>query len=308
MKKINSDIIICGVVKDCCHKISTNINLAINTGELFNNYEIIIYENNSLDKTKQILQQFRLNKHINIISEDIDYETIKKNSKIWSYKEITGSDHPCRIEQISNARNKVIDEMNKSKYDNYSFVIWIDFDSNGWSLEGIVDSFNKKDTWDVVYSNGIERNNIYYDMYALRGFESYFGPEIIGEHFWMNMKQMQLNSNELIPVYSAFGGIGIFKKSIFKKYNYSCIINEAVKNFYRDILNKEKIDDEISDIIKTNDKKFPYGFNDEINNNIFWKSNSGYDNVVVCEHVCLNLELYIDGYRIYINPNMVYFR
>ena len=308
MKKINTNIIICGVVKNCYDKISNNINLSIKTGQLFNNYEIIIYENNSIDKTKQILQEFKQNKNINIISEDIDYETIKKNSKIWSYKELTGSDHPCRIEQISNSRNKVIEELNKQKYDNFNYVIWIDLDSNGWSLEGIIDSFNKKDIWDVVYANGIERNTNYYDMYALRGLNSYFGPEIVGEYFWLNIKQIKLKSNKLIPVCSAFGGIGIFKKNIFKKYNYSCLINDNVKTFYRNILNKHKYDNKIIEIIKNCDSKSPYGFIDKINNNIFWKSNSGYNNVVVCEHVCLNLELFNNGYRIFINPNMVYFR
>ena len=160
----------------------------------------------------------------------------------------------------------------------------------------------------MVYANGIERNKTYYDMYALRGLNSNFGPEIVGDYFWMNIKQIQLNSNELIPVCSAFGGIGIFKKNIFKKYNYSCLINDAVKIFYRNILNNVKHDSKIIEIIKNSDSKFPYGFIDEKNNNIFWKSNSGYNNVVICEHVCLNLELYNSGYRIFINPNMVYFR
>lgn len=312
MKKINNNVLICGVVKNCVGKISLNINLAIKTGELFNNYKILIYENNSNDGTKEVLQQYLYNKNkyrnINIISEDIDYETIKQNSKIWSYKSITGSDHPCRIEQICNARNKVIDEIKKSEYQYYEYVIWIDFDSSGWTLEGIVDSFNKKNQWDVVYANGLEKNKTYYDVYALRGLNTYLGPEIIGDHFWNNLKYIQLRSNQLIPVYSAFGGIGIFKKYIFNKYRYDCIINENVKNYYRNFLNENKQDNNINEIIQKPDNKFPYGVIDEKNSNIFWKSNSGYDNIVVCEHVCLNLELYSNGYKIFINPNMTYLR
>jgi hypothetical protein len=312
MKKINSKVLICSVVKNCVGKISPNIKLAIQTGKLFDSYKIIIYENNSNDGTKEVLSQYSYNKNkyknIYIISETIDYETIKKNSKIWSYKEVTGSDHPCRIEQICNARNKLIDEINKAEYNYYDYVIWIDFDSNGWSLEGIVDSFNKKNYWDIVYANGIEKNKTYYDVYALRGLNTYLGPEIIGEKFWNNIKYVVLNGKQLIPVYSAFGGIGIFKKKIFKKYRYNFIINENVKNFYRKYLNETKLDNNTNEIIKSADNNFPYGTIDEINSNIFWKSNSGYNNIVVCEHVCLNLELYNNGYKIFINPNMIYLR
>ena len=47
----------------------------------------------------------------------------KQNSRIWTATFRTGSDHPCRIEQISNARNKVVEEFNKPEYDSYDYVI-----------------------------------------------------------------------------------------------------------------------------------------------------------------------------------------
>ena len=62
MKKINSKVIICGVVKNCVGKISPNIKLAIQTGELFDSYKILIYENNSNDGTKEVLYQYSYNK------------------------------------------------------------------------------------------------------------------------------------------------------------------------------------------------------------------------------------------------------
>jgi hypothetical protein len=307
MFKINKNIIICGIVKNCADKINFNINLAIKTGELFNTYKIIVYENNSTDSTKKVLNQYVSNNKITIITEDIEDKIIKQTSKIWSYKEITGSDHPCRIEQIANARNKVIQEYNKLEYDAFDYIIWIDFDSNGWSLDGIINSFNKTEIWDVIYANGLDSNKYYYDLYALRGINTYLGPEIIGEYFWKTLKNnIKLNEETLIPVYSAFGGIGIFKKEIFKKYNYDCIVNNAVKVFYRNFIKNNILDKTYINIIKNKDSKFPYGYLDEENNNIFYKSNSGYDNTVVCEHVCLNFELYNNGYKIFINPKMIY--
>lgn len=286
--------------------LSHNINLSLNTGSKFENFKIIIYENNSNDRTKSILNNYINNSHIKIISEDIEYDKIKKESKIWSYTEITGSDHPCRIEQICNARNKIINEINNEEYDEFDYIIWIDLDSNGWSIDGIIDSFNRKDTWDAVFANGLNNNNMYYDLYALRTSFFSFGPEIIGEFFWTNLKSFSLsNYTELIPVYSAFGGIGIYKKNIFKNNKYDCLVNEDVKIFYRNLLNLNSYNTNILNIINNQDYKFTYGYKDE-KTNIFWKSNSGYDKPVICEHISLNLKLFNEGYKLFINPLMVY--
>jgi len=303
----NLNIIICGVVKNCRLKLDNNIRLAIETGKLFNTYKIVIYENNSTDGTKEVLQNYKSNPYFKIISEDIDYDKIKSDSKIWTYTEITGSDAPCRIEQICNSRNKVIEEINSAEYERFNYVIWIDLDSNGWLPQGIINSFYQSDKWDIVYANGIDNNKNYYDLYAYRGQNQLFGPEIIGEVFWTNMRQLQFNNNMLLPVYSAFGGIGIFKKNIFKTYKYDCIVNDAVKYYYYNLLSNISLPDNIINCIKNIDYKFPSGYMDK-NNSIFWKSNSGYKQPVVCEHVCLNLSLINNGYKIYINPKMIYFR
>ena len=305
-----TNAIICGIVKNCADTIEANINLAIKTGEQFNTYKLIIYENNSTDGTKSLLKRHASNPNIKVISEDINPDIIKQTSQIWSYKEVTGSDHPCRIEQIANARNRVIDEIMNPEYDNFSHVVWIDLDSNGWSIDGIGDSFERTSRWDVIYANGINPNRTYYDMYALRMLTTQdlcFGPEIVGEHFWNNLKTNMnlIGDTELIPVCSAFGGIGIFKKEIFQKYRYDCIANNAVKTFYKNIVSKSKLNDKYKSLIQSPDIKFPNGY---VEDNIFWKSNSGYDKPVVCEHVCLNLDLYNNGYKIFINPKMIYFR
>jgi len=302
---INESVIVCGVVKDCGIKIEKNISLALDVINIFEKGKIIIYENNSKDNTKEILEKFKDNNKILIISEDIDSEIIKKNSKIWAYTEITGSDHPCRIEMICNARNKVITEINKKEYDDYTYVIWIDMDSNGYDLKGIINSFENKNYWDIIYANGIYCGS-YYDLYALRTDNIPYGPEIIGEYFWNNMQQMTISDKStLIPVYSAFGGMGIYKKEIFKKHRFDCIVNEDLELFYDKYLKEHSLDKNIEMIIKNHDNDFPIGYK-SLKSIIFWKANSGYNYPVVCEHVCLNLALINDGYRIYINPLMIY--
>ena len=218
MNKINETVLICGVVKNCEKRLNLNINHAIRTGEVFQDYRVIIYENNSTDDTK-----------------------------------ITGSDHPCRIELISNARNKVIDEINNSEFNNFSYVIWIDMDSDGWDINGIINSFLSKQHWDVVYTNNPQK---YYDLYALRDERLCFGPEIIGELFWSQLPNFKINpNNNLIPVYSAFGGLGIYKKEIFKDHRFYFKVNNYVKEMYLSLLKNSTIDERLIQIIKNEDTK-----------------------------------------------------
>lgn len=304
--KINRTVLICGVVKNCDYQIDKNIQLALKTSKLFNKCKIIIYENNSTDNTKQKLHNYAINPEFNdkikIISEDLDLNN-RSQCTIWAYTEITGSDHPCRVEFIGKARNKVVDEINKPEYNEYEYVIWIDLDSNGWEINGIIDSFIRNEEWDVLFGNNTD---LYYDYYALRYKEQLFGPEIIGEHFWDKMTHVHFEQNEkLIPVYSAFNGIAIYKKELFKNFKYDFLVNDEVKQFYRKWF--ENIDSKTKQVIENKCYKFPNGYKDE-ETNIFWKSNSGYDMPVICEHVPLNLTIYNNGHKLFINPRMIYHR
>ena len=316
-------VIICGVVKNVEKYIENNIKYCIDTGNLFQDYKIIIYENNSTDNTKQILSKYLDNDKIKISMEDIPYETIKSNSKIWTATFRTGSDHPCRIEQISNARNKVVDEYNKPEYDNYDYIIWIDLDSKGWDLNGIKNSFDCKNDWDAVFSG---KN--FYDHYAFRlnpnikhrdpiynEIENYselfcIGPESLGQTYWGLRTHFNVNFNKinkLIPVYSAFNGIGIYKKELFKENRYDCMINEDVKALTREFMNHSEFY-RYQARMYAKCQKFRSGGHRDDKSNIYWKSNSGYNRPVVCEHVCLNSALIRKNYRLMINPKMSYTR
>lgn len=319
---IKENVIICACIKNIDKFLNTSLDLCIKTGELFENYKIIIYENNSTDKTKEILNKYNQHPNMKIISEYIPYDIIKKNSKCWAYTRITGSNHPCRMEQISNGKNKIIDEfLNENKYDNYNYVIFIDIDTNYWDLNGIVNSFERKDEWDVIFANGIKEEGYYYDLYAFKDNSSIpflFGCEILGEYSFNfdNYKNFKIpqDKNEFIPVISAFGGIGIYKKELFKEnrnLRYTTVITNDIINFYTNILINNNIDENLMKIIESPCVKFPGGketfyLKNGETKKIYWKNNCGYDNIVICEHLSINVFLFLIGKRLMINPKMVY--
>jgi hypothetical protein len=296
-------IIICGVVKNCATAIDKSIELSRQLGEKSGgDYKIIIYENNSTDGTKDVLSKYINDIDCKIIMEDIPEDFIKANSKIWAYTEITGSDHPCRIEQIANARNNLINEIIKPTYDADSIIVMIDLDSSNWDINGILNSIehvrnNKKL---VLYGNSFP----YYDYYALRHYNTQlFGPEVIGEIFWNRNKNIVCN-NDFAPVYSAFNGIGVFNREAFLISNYDALLSSNIVETY-DKLIKQHTDvyNEYKNYITTPCSKFPGGV---LENGILYKNNSGYDKPVICEHVSFNFKLLNNGYNIYINPNMIY--
>ena len=303
---INKNVIICGIVRNAGNLIANNINLALKTGEHFTSYKIIVYENNSTDNTKSELSKFSNNNNIKIISEDIIDIDKRENNKIWAYTQVTGSNHPCRIELISNARNKLLQEIRKDEYNDYSHIIVIDFDSHGWEIEGIINSFQRTENWDALFASSRQ----YYDFYALRSHHLLFGPEVTGQLFWSGFPTVNFKSKKLVPVYSAFNGIGIYKKELLMKFDYDFQINENVKKVYRGIFRNMKDSDpdpKILNSICSPCEKFPNYIKDELSD-IVWKANSGYDSPVVCEHVCLHFALVLNGYKLFINPQMIYHR
>lgn len=131
------------------------------------------------------------------------------------------------------------------------------------------------------------------------------GPELTGELFWKNLPVSNNICDKLVPVYSAFNGIGIYKKEIFQKYKYDFLVNDSIKRFYRKYIKNNQLDDTLLKIVENGCEKYKNGYKDE-ESDIYWKSNSGYDKPITCEHVSLNFALYNDGYRLFINPKMIY--
>jgi hypothetical protein len=196
---------------------------------------------------------------------------------------------------------------------------FIDLDAEEWSLNGIIDSFSRVDEWDAIFANGLQgEENKYYDLFGYRNLhENIFGGEMLGEYNspinYSKAIYISPNDANLKTVVSAFGGIGIYIKSLFTDdIQYGCLVTEQIISYYTTILsNTMRIDDFMLKIIAEPCPKFPGGYKTYFKYNnkyhtIHWKNNSGYNNVVLCEHVSVNIPLFFKGYRLRINPKMTY--
>jgi glycosyltransferase involved in cell wall biosynthesis len=173
-------------------------------------------------------------------SEDV-LETYANDRENFSYKHLEHQPQLSRTENMAIARNSYLDYLRTdSRFLRYEYVIMADFnDLNDKLTATAVESCFDHDSWDVLTANQQGR---YYDAWALR--HPLWSPNDCWEQhafyrkytkfpesaitFSMRSRMLRIPSNsELIEVDSAFGGLAIYKSSVFNsKANYVGITDE----------------------------------------------------------------------------------
>lgn len=210
---IQKNIIINGVCKNIVKYIYNSLYKFLYLSQYFQKSKIIIYENDSIDDTLKILNEFKnqyknQNKNIDII--------------ILSEKNIQGS----LTQRISHARNTILNYIHNNQL-NPNYLITLDMDDVllDFHCDSILYPFKENIKWSMFGGN----SEIYYDMWALRTLKEPY------KDFWKDKK----NNNKMImpiekilesyfkisqdsqpiPVFSCFNGIGIYKyKDIINCY------------------------------------------------------------------------------------------
>jgi hypothetical protein len=216
-KMSESTVVICGIARDISQNIIANIARIERLGKMFDDYRVVIYENNSTDGTDELLKEWeKSNRSVTILSE-------KLGSK--KYESSTEADY----------RNNYLEEIFKQQF-HLSFracrnvppdyVIVADLDlKGGWSYEGICNSFGY-DNWNVMGSNGLlyglspslknkdgshAMTRVYYDSLAFRRIGH---PE---QHVSSEINALAYNRGEdPFRVLSCFGGLALYKYSAFQ--------------------------------------------------------------------------------------------
>lgn len=197
MKKYN--VIFGGICRNVEKYIDKNIKNIDECGKKFNSYAVVIYENDSNDKTRSILLENKKDNYHYIFENNIK--------------------EPFRTIRLANGRNKILNKVRELNINNdYEYLIMIDLDDVNYSGRFIntLDTCFEYSQWDVLTGN---QSDIYYDLWALRKKNDmeqdccYFNNGLL--YVKNNTKFTKYNPGELLEVDSAFGGIAIYKiKSI----------------------------------------------------------------------------------------------
>ena len=210
MNYSNLKTAVIGITKNNGDCISRGIKNMIKISELFKDSIVYIYENDSTDNTLNILADWKSN------YENKFYFSSEKNVKQYGY----------HTQNIAQARQKALNWV-RSYYKDFDLLIIIDpdlfYDIN---LTGIIDSLNNIDKWDVCFANGIyNMKGMSWDAFAMR-LEDQNIPWQGNKNYFTNLHRKENWGTgriikEWTEVYSAFGGIGIYKANVLKNINYN---------------------------------------------------------------------------------------
>jgi len=255
---INKKILIAALARNCESSLRTNIPLIENLRAEFLWSQVVVVENDSIDGTKDLLNDWKINyNNVTIISNDNGTKTIPDKSDLI----INPMTSYQRIDKMVSFRNTYLDYINEVKYP-IDLVIVIDIDVIKISLTGLIDAINTFDNkTGAVFSNGMSvmqtpfgLSEIYYDTFAVQEYpmvnEYSFSTESLHRTFKSINKKIK--KSPLYSVISAFGGVGI--------YNY-----EAIKDLrYKTVLNPTNQKEAICEHIPFNQEIIKRGFNNYI--------------------------------------------
>jgi len=207
-KTSKSKCFIGGCTKNCgkhIEKVFANIK---KIGNLFDEYHVIMAFDDSSDNTLDLLNQ-------------------QKNT--ISNMDILINPNPTthiRTQNISNARNAIMNKIKELYTPEWKFFIMIDCDDVcEYDIDiNILDKYLTRYDWDSLSFN----RKCYYDTWALS-----FDPYIFSCWNWPNAREVIdtmnsilekklncLKENELFPCYSAFNGFAIYRTSKFLNCRY----------------------------------------------------------------------------------------
>ncbi len=290
-------LIICGVCRDVEQAFeNTKQNIEM-LGLNFADYVVIIYENNSTDKTALFYKEWA-----------------KKNPKIIFISEkLTKKEPASKTEKIARARNIVLSKVRNLKYQDFEYLMMVDLDFlDPWPLNEILETIKNPREWDCVSANGVHKNKIYHDRFAYRGENFPLGPEILKNQIWWNeVKRTQwvLSGTEWVSAYSAFGGMAIYKTASIINFSYSGIVTSDLKKYYKQIITSlPKDHPHIKQFLKQSNKKDLDTIQIKFRKNSYNQFPENHNRITCCEHLPLHASMALHGFgKFYINPKMYLF-
>ena len=229
-------IIFLGLARNLESVLENSINRLVQLGESAKNYKIVIFENDSIDKTKIILEKLSsANDNIHILSET------NNRTHFGSVRDSK------RTIALAEYRNKLKEYAIKC-FSEYDYVIVTDLDFIDFSTEGVYNSFGWLtrfgDKIDAIAGNSYEYRYVTSDtVKSLRNYDSWAFrynwwselPELpsmaYNRMLWFELFVMPVGL-PIIPVNSAFGGMTIYKMDKFKLGSYDGKDCEHVRFHY----------------------------------------------------------------------------
>jgi len=227
---VGKNIAIIGIIRNVDDCLQKNIKQLSELQNLGLNIKYFIYENDSTDNTKNILNQIK--------SENNNFNFLAENLFLPQFGSVKSLE---RTKGLAKHRNICLDYIKNNYYDT-DFVMVIDLDYKTISMSGLLHSFGiysqyyssidgiAGNSFQIKQDESLSQKNLWnYDSWAYRGNwwdDLCSNPEYytFDPMLWFGLWQPPIGSSP-IPVNSAFGGCCIYKthKYILGQYQgYDC--------------------------------------------------------------------------------------
>ena len=271
---------------------------------------VAIYENNSTDLSPELLRSWsEADNRVDTICEKVPIE-----GQLNRGKARTWDNEPCRLEIITDARNRLLQMIRNPKYSTYDLVLMMDLDIP--QPLPAHETLKAIETFPVdaaaVFSFGLNSAGKMYDMHPYRDSVFPFGPEILGDEFFSipNQKRFfrhtsNLKQYDFYPVFSAFNGAALYRRDLLVGCSYSAAPTKDLDDFYRD--QADRLGKSPSDWFPGNTHiastlQGVYLFGAE---SFFYRNNSGYNFPVTIGHSTLHATLMKYG-KLYLRPSWLH--
>ena len=219
----NSKIVICSLARNIRNIFEKTKVRFEHIGEQFNQYRIILFENDSSDNSRDLIETWKKENNNVILLKCCDLGNCQcklKNKTGYDY----GTFSEERLSKMAIYREEYLKYVQKYLYD-YDYMLVIDFDLDGnTNIYGLYDSLSKDD-WGAIFSNGrnpvpgtLGFKTITYDPMATLfmdedyDIKKYYISEILIKFLKMEYFGYY---NHFLEVKSSFNGYGLYKiKSI----------------------------------------------------------------------------------------------
>lgn len=230
MKPLNeSTLIVCSIVRNAERGLRKNIPVVKEWCRHFKNFRVVAYENDSTDGTKELLKAWRQDslERIHVLLNDTDASrTIPdphevKGNPFFSYR---------RISKMAYLRNQYLDYVERQGWE-ADYLMVVDLDVAQLYVQPVLDVLSENREWDVLTAFGYSRSpsfkRRYHDGYAL----TRTGEELVPQTERMIYSMPELfgrlrPSDDWVRVYSAFGGLSLYKYEVIKGLRYEVLPND----------------------------------------------------------------------------------
>ncbi|GHT56204.1 hypothetical protein FACS1894109_04460 [Spirochaetia bacterium] len=242
--RLDKSAAIVALARDCAEPLKRSIPKIERLRSFFSNSTVVVVENDSIDDTKKVLQQWtETASDVIILSRDVYEDTTPKKSA----KLINPASSAVRIEKMCRFRNIYMDYLHNragtSEQVLFDFIIVIDIDVEELSEDTILDAVTSApDDWVALFSNGVKYiapfgrkiRCRYYDDSAYIPFteDAAVCMELTVDEMKLNRDALskEMKKSAFVKCLSAFGGIGIYRYQYIRDTHYKTQAN--TKNHY----------------------------------------------------------------------------